>query len=100
MLIRGAGPALAAFGVGNPLARLQVAVYSGSTVLVQNTGWSAAGTTAEIANAAVQVGAFAFANGSQDAALLTYLAPGSYSAQVSGLDGASGTALVEIYEVP
>jgi hypothetical protein len=46
------------------------------------------------------VGAFALTPGSRDAALLTTLAPGSYTVQVSGADGGTGEALVEIYEVP
>lgn len=47
-----------------------------------------------------QGGAFAFARGSADAALLLTLAPGGYTARVAGTAGATGTALVEVYEVP
>jgi hypothetical protein len=32
--------------------------------------------------------------------LIVTLAPGAYTAQVSGTGTASGTALVEIYEIP
>ena len=32
--------------------------------------------------------------------LMATLAPGSYTAQVSGVNNTSGVALVEIYEVP
>ena len=49
---------------------------------------------------ATAVGAFALDAGSKDAALLTTLAPGSYTVQVKGADGGTGEALVEIYEVP
>ena len=35
-----------------------------------------------------------------DAAILINLAPGAYTAQVSGLGGTTGVALVEVYEVP
>jgi hypothetical protein len=37
---------------------------------------------------------------SKDAALLLTLQPGIYTAQVSGVAGATGVALVEVYEVP
>jgi hypothetical protein len=35
-----------------------------------------------------------------DSAILVTLAPGSYTAQVSGVSGDSGIALVEVYDVP
>ena len=49
---------------------------------------------------ATQAGAFAFASGSQDSALIATLAPGPYTAQVTSADGSTGVALVEIYELP
>ena len=54
----------------------------------------------QISEAAVRAGAFAFPAGSLDAALLVNLAPGNYTAQVAGVGGTSGIALVEIYELP
>jgi len=42
---------------------------------------------------------FALLAGSRDAALLLELPPGSYTVQVSGVNGATGIALVEVYEV-
>jgi hypothetical protein len=46
------------------------------------------------------VGAFALAADSKDAVLLITLPPGSYTAQISGVNNTTGTALVEVYEVP
>jgi hypothetical protein len=46
------------------------------------------------------VGAFPLAPGGRDAALLLTLPPGTYSAQVGGPAGATGVALVEVYEMP
>ena len=46
------------------------------------------------------LGAFALTAGSKDAALLVTLDPGVYTAQLSSADGSSGTALVEIYQLP
>ena len=100
LLIRGAGPGLEQFGVTGVLARPQVAVFSGHTQLAQNAGWSSSLETAALAAAAAQVGAFPFPAGSADAALIINLPPGSYTTQISGADGRSGIALVEIYELP
>jgi len=58
------------------------------------------GALQSIAAASTQVGAFAFAAGSQDSALIVSLAPGNYTAQVSGFGGTTGVALVEVYELP
>jgi hypothetical protein len=48
---------------------------------------------------AKQVGAFDLAANSKDAVILTDLAPGIYTAVVSGAGASSGVALVEVYEV-
>ena len=54
-----------------------------------------------LATTFAQVGAFPFAPGSGDSALLVTVDPnGSYTAQVSGVGGTTGVALVEIYELP
>ena len=47
-----------------------------------------------------RVGAFALAANSKDAALFVELPAGGYTVQVSGADGGTGLALVEVYEVP
>jgi len=100
LLIRGVGPGLAQFGVGGVLARPQLTVNSGVTTIAQNAGWTTSPDSAQIASSAAQVGAFAFAAGSQDAALIINLAPGAYTAQVSGVANTTGVALVEVYELP
>ncbi len=53
-----------------------------------------------VARAASAVGAFALPSGSRDAALLLTIAPGAYTAQISGVGNTTGVALVEIYDVP
>lgn len=100
VLVRAAGPALAAFGITGVLARPQLALLAGGTAVATNAGWAASPDTASLADAARRAGAFAFPAGSADAALLATLVPGAYTAQVTGADGASGAALLEIYEVP
>ena len=45
------------------------------------------------------MGAFALPAGSKDAAIVTTLAPGAYTAQVSGVGVTTGVALVEVYAV-
>jgi hypothetical protein len=94
VLIRAGGPALAGFGLTNTLANPTLKIYRGSTLIAQNDDWSPA-DAAETA----RLGLFAFPNGSKDAAILTTLEPGTYTAQVSDLSGTgTGVALAEIYD--
>ncbi len=98
VLIRASGPALVQFGVPGTLADPQLQVFSGSTVVAGNSVWGGDG---QISETAISVGAFPWKiSTSSDSAILVTLPPGSYTAQVSGVSGDTGVALVEIYEVP
>ena len=98
VLVRAAGPALTGFGVNGALADPRLELFSGDTVIATNDDWSASSSTAEIGAAAARTGAFPFVAGSRDAALLVTLAPGAYTARVSGAGTDAGVALVELYE--
>ena len=98
VLIRASGPALVPFGVTATMPDPELQLFSGSTLLASNTGW---GGDAQIASIAASVGAFSWGtSATPDSALLVTLPPGAYTAQVSGANGGTGVALVEVYEVP
>ena len=102
ILVRAAGPALAGFGVPGALADPVISIVNNSAPTVQvasNDNWGTNSNVASLNAAFTQSGAFAFAPGSKDAALITDLAPGSYSIQVSGADNSTGLALVEVYDI-
>ena len=100
VLVRAAGPALAAFGVSGALARPKLTLLRNNSVVATAAAWNAQPNAAEIRSLAKTVDAFAFAEGSADAAMVLELEPGAYTAQVAGVDGAEGVALVEVYELP
>jgi hypothetical protein len=103
MLIRGVGPRLAELGVTGALTDPSIVLYDGAgRVVAENDNWSATGDAdaALIADAATRLGAFPLVAGSKDAALLKTLAPGAYTVHVTGVGGASGISLLEIYHVP
>jgi len=91
MLIRAAGPALTAFGLGG-MADPKLELFAGgsATATALNDDWpgSLAGTFAA-------VGAFGFAGGSKDAALSQSLA-GAFTVRASGTG--AGVILVEAYD--
>lgn len=96
VLVRASGPALAAFNITGLLEDPQLTLQSGATVLGYDYGWKG---SAAIASAAAAVDAFQWTNSSSlDSALVANLAPGLYSAQVSGYGADSGVELTEIYD--
>jgi len=109
VLIRAVGPGLTSLGVGGALADPSLAVYQSGAIIAQNDNWETpkpvnatqgAATGAEISTAAASAGAFALVPGSKDSAVVMTLAPGNYTAIVSGVAATSGVALVEVYEIP
>ena len=91
LLVRAAGPALRAFGVGTPLENPSVEFYAGQTRVTANDGWGGSDSL---------VAAFALPATSRDVALVATLEPGSYTVHAADLSGAGGHVLLEIYEVP
>jgi predicted ribosomally synthesized peptide with SipW-like signal peptide len=100
LLIRGVGPTLGSFGVPGALADPRLDVYDGANhLLTGNDDWGS-GDVVAMRAAFTAASEFDLPSSSKDAALLVYLAPGLYSAVVSGVGGLTGEALIEIYEVP
>jgi uncharacterized protein (DUF1800 family) len=106
VLIRGVGPSLSTFGVTGTVANPILTVFNNAGVAVaSNDDWitpvgPGAATMTELGAAFISVGAFAFSNSAgRDSAVLVTLAPGNYTAQVAGVGGTSGVALVEVYEM-
>jgi hypothetical protein len=97
VLVRAIGPTLAAFGVEGAVADPRMTLFAGQTERGGNDNWGGGSSLAAAFN---QVGAFALAADSRDAALLATLEPGNYTVQVTGVGGTTGVALIEVYEVP
>jgi hypothetical protein len=97
LLFRGIGHGLSAFGVPGVLADPKLELFQGATLLAANDNW---GGNAVLRAAAESAGAFPIADGaSRDSMLLVTLPPGGYTVQLSGANGETGVAVVEVYEV-
>ena len=95
VLIRAAGPTLAKLGVTDAITKPHLRVFNSAGVQVlENAGWIGSSV---LSNLAARLGAFAYVNGSVDAAVAATLAPGGYTVQVSDDAGLGGTVLTEIY---
>ena len=102
VLIRASGPTLAAapFYVPGTLLDPVLTLFIDQTVIATSDDWSSDPVyAAMLRKAFATTYAFAFVEGSKDAALLVTLAPGNYTVQTSGKNGGTGVALVEVYEI-
>lgn len=90
VLVRAAGPTLAAFGVTGALADPRLELYRGSTRITENNDWPAA-----LAPTMHALGAFPFAIASRDSALFQPL-EGPHTIVAAG--PTAGTVLVEGYD--
>jgi cytochrome c peroxidase len=98
LLIRGVGPTLEDFGVGDPLSAPRLTLYQDATVIAANEAWTQAENPAAIAAMAETIGAFPLRADGSDSALLATVAPGAYTIHLSGAHGSVGEGLVEIYD--
>ena len=113
VLVRGVG---LRFDVRDALLDPKLEVFDAASLLqAENDNWSPGRATTEpqvhpffvtnnsgraLAEIARRVGAFGLSSDSRDAAVLVTLSPGSYTAVLGGIGGATGEALIEVYEVP
>jgi hypothetical protein len=91
VLFRGIGPDLGSAGVANALVDPTLELHDiNGTIIASNDNWRS--------NQQVQIEATGLAPGdNRDAAILTRLQPGHYTAIVRGSGGTTGIALVEAY---
>ena len=93
LLIRAIGPSLAQFGITNILADPALRLIDGNGVTIAfDDNWR------DTQEAAIQATGNAPASDSESAILAT-LSPGSYTALVSGANGSTGVALVEVFKL-
>lgn len=99
-LARAVGPALTSFGVPGALAQpvLRILDANGREV-ASNAGWETSPDADDIAEMTKLVGAFPFAKGSKDSALLSRLPAGQFTLQISSANTGTGVGLAELYEI-
>jgi phospholipase/lecithinase/hemolysin len=94
VLIRGIGPSLAANGVPTPLADPTLTLFDGSAVPMQsNDDWANSPDAVAITSTGIAP------TNPMESAIIADLAPGQYTAALSGKDGGIGNGLVEVYDL-
>ncbi|HEX9265727.1 MAG TPA: S8 family serine peptidase [Candidatus Binatia bacterium] len=118
VLLRGRGPSMGGvpFSIPGTLANPFLQIFSGSTAIAQNDNWQttdplcatmgfACGGAAEIAATVLDPcqpnpGQSTSPSGcAQESAILITLAPGAYTAIVTGVGGGTGVGLIEVFEI-
>jgi hypothetical protein len=100
LLVRAVGPTLSTFGLSGAIPSTVMQVFAGANPMVSNTGWSSSPANAAAVTAADSlVGAFALPAGSADSAIVGTFPPGNYTVEISGVGGATGLALAEVYDL-
>jgi phospholipase/lecithinase/hemolysin len=93
VIVRALGPSLSNFGVPGPLADPTLTIYdSNHAVVAPNDNWR------DTQQAEIEATGLAPQNNLESAIVVT-LAPGAYTAIVSGKNGGTGNALAEVYDL-
>ena len=99
VLIRGVGPTLGQFGVGNVLADPVITLYDkNNKVVATNAGWATNSNLTTLVAATLRC-TFPLTANSKDAALYVTLDAGSYTVIVTSTSKSSGTVLFEAYSL-
>jgi hypothetical protein len=99
VIIRAIGPSLTQFGVPDALANPQLELHDANSVIARNDDWQTTQIGGIITSdqvAEIQNSQLAPTNPPESAIIAT-LQPGNYTAIVRGVNGTTGTALVEVY---
>ncbi len=95
VVIRATGPSLKSAGISNALADTTLDLYRGSQLILSNDNWK----TNSVADQNELKATGLAPQNDKEAAIITTLDPGSYSAVVRGKGDTTGVSLVELYRI-
>ncbi|MFL6589862.1 MAG: hypothetical protein ACJ8M4_06780 [Chthoniobacterales bacterium] len=94
VLFRAIGPSLLPFGVSNALTDTTLELFNGQGARIAiNDDWQQAGNASDIQATGIPP------NDPREAAVLSQLSPGNYTAIVRGKNNTTGVGLVEAYQI-
>jgi hypothetical protein len=94
VLVRGIGPSLSNSGVPTPLGNPTVTLFDNSgNVVAKNDDWKQSPDAAEIMSTGLAP------SNDLESALIGNLAPGQYTAQLTGVNGGTGNGVIEVYDL-
>ena len=93
VVVRARGPSMLANGITNYLANPMLQLFSGATQIASNDNWQSAANQATLSASGFAPSDY------RESAIYTTLAPGAYTAIVTGVGNTTGVAIVEVFEV-
>ena len=94
VVVRAIGPSLSSAGIANPLADPFLELHDANGTIIQsNDNWQSGPDAQTIISTGLAP------TNAKESALLATLNPGSFTAIVRGVNGATGLALVELYDL-
>ena len=93
VMVRALGPTLTAAGVTPALANPKLQLFQKGTLLGENDDWQSAANAADMTKTSIAP------TDAKESAILIRLEPGEYTTVVTGADGGTGIALVEVFEI-
>jgi hypothetical protein len=94
VILRAIGPSLAASGIAGALSNPTMELRNSAGALIaSNDDWQQSSQAAQIASSGIPP------NNAMESAIIATLVPGSYTAIVSGVNNATGIAMIEGYEL-
>jgi hypothetical protein len=98
VLIRGIGPSLTGFAIGEAASSVQLALFNmRDEAMAVNSEWSG---NAALEASFARTGAFRLNAAAKDAAILVTLLPGLYTIQLVNTGSEPGMAMIELYTEP
>jgi hypothetical protein len=99
VVVNVAGPSLSGFGIASPLANPQLTLVraADNAVIATNDDWQTQANPSDVT--AINNSGFK-PNHALEPAIIATLAPGAYTAIVSGVGGGTGTGLVGVFVAP
>jgi hypothetical protein len=92
VVVRALGPSLASYGISNPLSDPVLTIFDSSgNAIATNDNWRDNNNWIDVRKNALSPPS------ERESALVLHLPAGAYTATVSGANGATGNALVEVY---
>lgn len=100
VLLRAVGPKLRDWSVPDAISDPELTLFQAGKQIAANDNWENGNAGVDMKAVMTSAGAFPLDPGSKDAALYAELSEGTYTMQTTGVGGASGNALIELYIVP
>jgi len=99
VVVRGLGPSLARYGISEPLSNPRIEVFRGSTKIAENDNWQDGNLQPKAQIPENPPLDWIYPTDPADSAIKLLLPPGAYTVHLSGVGGATGIGLADVFDL-